>query len=138
MIFLGGDESNNLSNSTLRRKLFEGLDDEYEQPEDNEVAKCPSVPNFDCDCKSSLKKTEPQNKSDREDELGSPGIFKQYSKKSPPHDKDNMNSTNKENIQPGHNVNITPGAIMLTPKANSVGPTPDRSVSNLAYLAMSV
>ena len=49
-----------------------------------------------------------------------------------------MNSTNKENVQPVHNVNITPGAIMLTPKAKSVGPTPDRSVSNLAYLAMFV
>ena len=134
MIFVGGDESNNLSNSTLRRKLFEGLlDDEYEQPEDNEVVKSPCIPNVDCDSKSSLRKTEPQNKSDSEDELGSPKIFKQYRNNFTPHEKDNMNSTNKENVQPVHNVNITPGAIMLTPKANSVGPTPDRSVSNLAY-----
>ena len=86
VILLGGEESNNLSNSTLRRKLFEGLDDEYEQPEDNEVVKCPCIPNFDCDSKSSLKKTEPQNKSDREDELGSPRIFKQCSKKFAPHE----------------------------------------------------
>ena len=37
----------------------------------------------------------------------------------------------KENHESRPNVNITPGAIMLTPTTKSAGPTPDRSVSFL-------
>ena len=42
--------------------------------------------------------------------------------------KKEFDNDDKENNQ-YVNVNITPGAMILTPKAKSVGPTPDRSVS---------
>ena len=47
-----------------------------------------------------------------------------------------FSSAGKENREPAFNVNITPGAIMLTPKANSVGPTPDRSVSKVSKVSL--
>lgn len=127
---------NNLSNSTLRRKLFEGLlDDDNEQPDNNEIEKCPYIPNIDNDSKSFFKKTEPQIETNREEELDSPRNSKQYRKNNSGLDSENAKSADKENKHPIHNVNITPGAIMLTPTAKSVGPTPDRSVSYLIYCA---
>ena len=126
---LGADESNNLSNSTLRRKLFEGiLDDDYDQPND-EVDTNPRIHNIGNEDKTSdVKVIESPQKYDGEDEVGSARVLKQYSENfsnSTNHER----NTNKENQHPIHDIHITPGAIMLTPTAKSVGPTPDRSVS---------
>merc|ERR1719334_914985 len=46
--------------------------------------------------------------------------------------KSQFDSSDKENYQ-YVNVNITPGAMILTPKAKSVGPTPDRSPGSRRY-----
>ena len=46
-----------------------------------------------------------------------------------------FDSNEKENYHHA-NVNITPGAMILTPKANSVGPTPDRSVSTILKVSL--
>ena len=52
----------------------------------------------------------------------------------------NTENTNKKEVDNDDkennryvNVNITPGAMILTPKAKSIGPTPDRSVSKILF-----
>ena len=138
--FSAADESNNLSNSTLRRKLFEGIldeDDEQAENEQNAVESC--THNIKNQSRNS-KVTETasiKNKNSIASEITSPRIIKQSSAIYKDTTTPEYNS-GKENVQPTNNTNITPGAIMLTPTAKSVGPTPDRSVSKKQASTISV
>ena len=124
-----GDEGNNLSNSTLRRKLFEGaMEDECEQS-DEENENNPDSPVNDLkNCKDKPKELK-GNKDSSVDKM-SPKSPKLSIHSFDDDRKSQFDSSDKENYQ-YVNVNITPGAMILTPKAKSVGPTPDRSVSKI-------
>ena len=94
-----------MSNSTLRRKLFEGIldeDDIHPDPSDTGEDDIDPIENV-CEKSPDRMICHPDKRTENE-------------------------QTGKENIQPLTNVNITPGAILLTPKTNSIGPTPDRMV----------
>ena len=125
-----GDEGNNLSNSTLRRKLFEGaMEDEYEQS-DEENENIPDTPvNDHRNCNDNQKEIK-EDKDATVDKM-SPKSPKLSIHSFDDNRKSQFDSSDKENYQ-YVNVNITPGAMILTPKAKSVGPTPDRSVSKIS------
>ena len=118
-----------MSNSTLRRKLFEGAAEDECDQSDEEKESIPNTPvNEVRNCKNSTK--ERKILKDASIENISPQSPK-LSSDSPNNDmKQQFDRNEKENYQ-YVNVNITPGAMILTPKANSVGPTPDRSVSKI-------
>ena len=126
-----GDDANNLSNSTLRRKLFEGaMEDECEQS-DEENENNPDTPVNDLEnCND--KQKEPKGNKDSSGDAISSKSPKLSIHSFDDNRKSQFDSCEKENYQ-YVNVNITPGAMILTPKAKSVGPTPDSSVSKILF-----
>ena len=118
-----------MSNSTLRRKLFEGAAEDECDQSDEEKESTPDTPvNEVRNCKNTTK--EQKILKDSSIENMSPQSPKLSSDSSNNDMKQQFDRNEKENYQ-YVNVNITPGAMILTPKANSVGPTPDRSVSKI-------
>ena len=130
---ISGDDGNNLSNSTLRRKLFEGaVDDDCNQSDDE-------IENMHCTPENDSKRT-PENpnkisKITANQENMSPKSPNMCVQSYVDSKTQQFDSNEKENYQ--HvNVNITPGAMILTPNAKSVGPTPDRSVSIIFSISL--
>ena len=105
------------------------MDEDCEQLENDEIVNSPCISQDDGYNDLPLQnKSEISNTNDS-DEVISPRTLNQCNENFSSPMKNHVNFIGKENKQ-HQNVNITPGAIMLTPKARSVGPTPDRSVSN--------
>lgn len=126
-----GDEGNNLSNSTLRRKLFEGgMEDDCEQSDEENENNLDTPVNDLTNCNDKQKELK-ENKDSSADKM-SPKSPKLSIHSFDDNRKSQFDSSDKENYR-YVNVNITPGAMILTPKAKSIGPTPDRSVSKILF-----
>ena len=108
--------------------MFEGiLDDDDNDAENNDNI---DVHDSNAENKNAMQpKREKLKSNDVENDFGSPRILQKYEEDSFNTPRGHESTNDKENLKPIQNINITPGAIMLTPTAKSVGPTPDRSVS---------
>jgi len=122
-----GDDANNLSNSTLRRKLFEGaIEDESDHSDQDEENMHDNIENEIDSYSNNIDKL--KSKTNSVNEQKSPKYSNMSILSAENTNKKEFDNDDKENNQ-YVNVNITPGAMILTPKAKSVGPTPDRSLT---------